>query len=356
MSTQFLSSHCWYHQKGPMQETVLYSRVRALRNLQGHPFFLDSSSVGGRSLIQRFRESLDQWDQQQSAQCYNLKDFSPLERRILLERQILETGGSYKEFYPFFMGMDEALSGTLLGQDHLKMSCFRGGLDLKGAWEILKPLDEHLENDLQFAVSPQWGYLTCDPRQGGCGLKASVLMHLPGVEELDMVDRVYKTAESLGFSVRGFWGDGEGSLGDLYQISNQVSAGFSPQEILEGTHLLAEKIHRIETRARESVFQKRRNQLEDKVWRAYGKLKYARQIGYQEALSVLSSLRFGAIVGILKGVDPHRLSMMFYQVQKGHLAGELGQELEQGDERSYDFERVLWMQRHLGLLQGDENV
>ena len=161
-------------------------------------------------------------------------------------------------------------------------------------------LDAAMEKEVPFVFDPAYGYLTACPTNVGTGLRVSVMLHLPALAMTRELQRVFTAAAKIDFIVRGLYGEGTQAHGDFFQISNQKTLGRSEKEILESLNVVIPQIVRYERKVREAMSAEHRRQVEDRIWRAYGILRNARVISSEEALHLLSQLRLGVNLGIVK--------------------------------------------------------
>jgi len=176
-------------------------------------------------------------------------------------------------------------------EDHLRLQVIRSGLQLDEAYEEIDRMDTALEGSLNFAFSPQFGYLTACPTNVGTGLRISVMMHLPAAALSKQMEKVLQSLQRLNYTVRGFYGEGTQPLGDFYQVSNQITMGKSERDIISELKKVIPEILKFERSWRHKLIDDEPRKLEDRVWRAYGILKHARRITSEEATDLLSALR-----------------------------------------------------------------
>jgi protein arginine kinase len=199
------------------------------------------------------------------------------------------------------------------------MQLMQSGFNLFEAWNIINKIDDCLANELSFAFLPEWGYLTACPTNTGIGMRGSVMLHLPALVMTRQIDRVLAAIAKLSFTTRGLYGEGTQAMGNFFQISNQVSLGHSETEIIEDINSLIRQIVEQETQAREVMFSKNRAALEDRVSRSFGILKNARIITSQETIELLSMVRLGSDLGLIKDIDRRKVNELFIITQPSHL-------------------------------------
>ena len=195
----------------------------------------------------------------------------------------------------------------------------QSGFNLQESWRIASRLDDSLHKQVKFAFSAEWGYLTACPTNTGTGLRASVMLHLPALVMTRQIDRVMAAIAKLSFNTRGLYGEGTQATGNFFQISNQVSLGHSEDEIIDNINGLIRQIIEQEGQCRETLLASNRGMLEDKISRSFGILKNARIISSQETTELLSMVRLGVDLGMIKGIDHRSLNELFIVTQPAHL-------------------------------------
>jgi protein arginine kinase len=338
----------WFTEPGPEHDVVLSSRVRLSRNLARHRFPGAMDAQEEAEVQDRVLGALRDVAAADRLSVFLLQDLSPTERRIMLERNMISQSYSLDAQKGVAVGEDDRLCVTVNEVDHVRMSAFRSGLDLQSAHDEVDELDTQLEQWLDWSVSLEWGYLNTEVTNLGTGMRASVMMHLPSLVTASLMEKAFKTVAQLGLSVKGFFGDGEHSLGDMYQVSNQVALGMSEREILEKLERVTGQLVHYEQRAREEMADKRRVELEDRVYRAYGILRYCKSVSSREAIELLSSLRLGIATGIIDGIALERVSTLLFLTQKSHIQHLVEDRQEGGDAQYIDYARAKLIRQSLG--------
>src|SRR6201985_2765797 len=81
------------------------------------------------------------------------------------------------------------------------------GLQREEAWEEINAIDDKLEQKLDFAFNPRFGYLTACPTNVGTGIRVSVMLHLPALKLTGEIEKVFRAAKDLKLAVRGLYGE-----------------------------------------------------------------------------------------------------------------------------------------------------
>ena len=308
----------WFQEPGESYDVVLSSRARLSRNLTSHRFpkFLksDEESEVQSDILSAFQDA-------QSADGYNtslIGDLTPTERRMLMERNYITQQFSLHNHKAVVMRMDQQVSGMINEIDHLRIASIKGGLTLMDCWHAVDAVDSSLEEALDYAVSLEWGYLSAEVANTGTGLRASAMLHLPALVRTSIIEKAMKAVVQVGMTVKGFFGNEENSLGDLYQISNQLGLGVSEKDLVEKLDAIASQLVHYERKAREELLEKQYVELEDEVMRALGILSNCRLLSASEAIQLLAAVRLGAAVGIVDA-PLERLSAMLFLTQKAHV-------------------------------------
>ena len=298
----------WMQQAGPDGDIVLSSRIRLARNITGMPFpgQADDDQLGEINLRAAGSVSdLVNSDQSHHYAVLDMAGLSDQERRILVEKHVTSLKHIRKPANRSLIIRDDtAVSIMVNEEDHFRIQSLTAGLNLKSAWQMADETDNLLENRIGFAFNEDLGYLTSCPTNLGTGLRASVMMHLPGLVLLQQMHRIIEVSTQLGMAVRGFYGEGTEAYGNVFQVSNQQTMGFNESEIVNNVLGLARQVVEQERSARKMLMSESGEDLVDRVWRAYGILRYARSISGQEALGLLSAVRLGIDLGMVRHLPP----------------------------------------------------
>lgn len=302
------------------EQIVISSRIRLARNLKDHAF----PGWGGEDECARIwnalRPRLLALDALSPAMDFGMDEIDDLDKQILLERHLIsreqvERGrGS-----GVIIRIGESLALMVNEEDHLRLQALRPGLDLDGCWKLADALDSRIEQVVTYAFSSTLGYLTSCPTNVGTGMRASVMMHLPGLVLMEEMNPVIKGLGKIGLTVRGLWGEGTEAVGNMFQISNQMTLGEKEEEIVRNITLICLEIVEHEKNARLRLAEKKELFLKDHIGRAYGILTNAHLLSTKEALDLLSDLRLGVDVGMLKKLDRGVIDELLMLAQPGHL-------------------------------------
>ena len=324
----------WLRGSGPMSEVVISSRLRLARNVKGEPFMTAADRGKRRALATRISETILDAELAPQTLYVDLEKASDVDRDLLVERHLISKPHATAEgARGVAIGQDENLSIMVNEEDHLRLQVFRSGLQLDEAWEQINAVDDALEEELEFAYHPRFGYLTACPTNVGTGIRVSVMLHLPALKLTGEIEKVFRAAKDLKLAVRGLYGEGTEATGDFYQVSNQTTLGKEESEILDDfKHSVIPKIIDYEGQARRTLRSERAVALDDIVFRSLGTLRSARLMSSEEALKLLSPVRLGVHLGRVKDTDIKTLNELVLMTQPAHLQKMMGKKLD-GDER-----------------------
>jgi protein arginine kinase len=325
----------WLRGEGPHHQVVISSRVRLARNLRNHAFPGWAKKAERIAILDLIRPRVEQLAEMQDSFSENLQDLSALERQVLIERHLISREHAAKGVgSAVVMNRRQTLSVMINEEDHLRMQSIRSGLQLKQAFKLVDKIDSALEEKLQFAYDPRLGYLTACPTNVGTGMRASAMLHLPGLVLSELINQVIQAVSKIGLAVRGLYGEGTEAMGNLFQISNQTTLGEKEEDIINRLSKVIETIIEKEHDARQILLQKKPNTLCDQIGRAYGVLTYAHAMASKEALNLLSIIKLGIDLGTFP--QDHRLSIdgLFIDTQPAHLQ-KCSQQKLNAEERDY---------------------
>lgn len=288
----------WYKESKD-SDIIVSTRIRLARNLEKYPFPETISVKGKEEVIEKIKDAVLNSNSTLSKELKFIKmsDLKPYEREELAERHLISSEMEKSADGAIFLSTDENMSIMLMEEDHIRLQVILGGAKLKEAWELANKIDDVLEENLTYAFSEKFGYLTACPTNTGTGIRASVMMHLPALTLTGNINKIISSASALGLTVRGLYGEGSKAYGNLYQISNQITLGVSEEEIIEKLENISSQIEKHEKESRQAI--KNNDSVADKLWRSYGTLKFARNIPSKESKALLSDVILGENMGII---------------------------------------------------------
>ncbi len=287
----------WYLGTGAQSDVIISTRIRFARNIREFPFPA-RLSVPERLRLNGILEKAILDCKDYGFKFIEMKTMSQLQAVSLAERHLVSPEfASSGDGRALVLTEDESVSIMLCEEDHIRLQVMRAGLSLDDAYALADKLDTELSKRLNYAFDERIGFLTQYPTNLGTGMRASVMLHLPALAALGQLQRLSATVSKLGLAIGGSYGEFQKARGDLYQLSNQLTLGLSEKAAIENLKSIALQIAAQERSAREELCKSK--ETEDRIYRAYGFLKYARLLGIDEFMGYISLVRLGAVQNIL---------------------------------------------------------
>lgn len=331
----------WLSGEEDSEGMVISCRARLARNISTISFAPKATIDDQELVIDRVMSAAQRSRHMRSAAFFKMNALQANERRLLVERHLISPAlAESKGQRGVLFSRDEALSIMINEEDHLRLQAILPGLQSAAAWSAVNALDDELGTALEYAHSDDWGFLTACPTNVGTGLRVSVLIHLPALVLTEDMERVTRGLTQMTFTVRGFYGEGTNSVGNLFQISNQSTLGVEEGEIVEKLTSITQQIIAHEKDAQEALLKEAPSQVEDKVWRAYGLLAHARVLSSQEFMNLLSAVRLGRSLNLIKKIDSGFMNRLMIITQPSHLQAERGGDLTAEERDMYRAELV----------------
>ena len=318
----------WLRAGGEEPSVVLSSRVRLARNLKGltYPIYADNSTR--EQVVSFVATAIEKSPLLESGGFYRSAEVNDLDRNFLIERHLISPEFIQPESPSgVYIGTDEATAIMVNEEDHLRVQTLGSGLSLSEVLKRATGIDEELATTLDYDYDTDFGFLTSCPTNVGTGMRASILIHLAGLVLTKEIDSVIDHITKLGLVVRGFYGEGSDVWGNLFQISNQTTLGRSEHDIAESLEKITRQIIEFENKARERLVADARDEIADKVWRAYGILRHARVLTSEETMNLFSALRLGGALELFDRVPLRTINELLLLTQPAHLQKYVGETL-----------------------------
>jgi protein arginine kinase len=318
----------WMTGASTHEAVVLTSRVRLARNLRGEAFPGWATKENRVRVYERIRECIEQLPEMDGGFSQELDGLSSLQKQVMVERHLISREQAARgEGSAAIVNRKQTLSLMINEEDHLRMQAIRPGLRLEEAYNLVSGVDRELERGLDFAFDHELGYLSACPTNLGTGMRASAMLHLPGLVLSDQIGPVLHAVGKLQLAVRGFFGEGTESLGNLFQISNQSTLGEQEETIIQRLERVIGDVAEHERNARLKLIEDDPEMVFDRIGRAYGTLRHAFVIASKEALNLLSLVRLGAEVGFFPVETVGLCDTLLMEIQPAHLQLHAGTKL-----------------------------
>jgi len=301
---------------------VLSSRIRLARNINNIPFPHVLSKEAAAKVVQDVSQSVMETPcaSEKGIRLIKMKDMKQLERMAMVEKHLISRDlAKNHEKAAVLLSHDEDISIMINEEDHIRLQVIYPGFKIKEAHYYAQKLDDAIEEKLDYAFDQTLGYLTSCPTNVGTGLRASVMLHLPALTITRNINSILSTVSQVGMTIRGIYGEGSNIMGNVYQISNQVTLGLSEEDIVNNLIAVTKKIIDQEIYARRLMYEKQPLAMQDEIYRALGCLRYARLLTTSDALNLLSKVRMGIEMGIIKDIDVNKINVLFTKVQPATL-------------------------------------
>jgi protein arginine kinase len=306
--------------KGPHDRIVMSSRVRLARNLRSAAFPGWAKKPERVRVLELIQPAVEALPEMNDSYADSMDNLSALDKQILVERHLISREHAARSAGSgLVLNRDETFCVMINEEDHLRMQALRPGLQLREAWQAIDRLDSQLERKLEYAFNSEWGYLTACPTNLGTGIRVSAMLHLPGLVLGEQINPIIQSVNKLGLAVRGLYGEGTEALGNVFQVSNQMTLGESETAIVERLDKVLLQIIEHEENSRATLLEKKPKVVFNHIGRAYGILANAHSISSKETMNLLSLMRLGVDLGMFSAVDRSLVDELFVITQPAHL-------------------------------------
>ncbi len=320
----------WYLQSGKDSDVVTSTRIRIARNIKDNKFKNKMSKEEKETVIDKIENILPQIGY--GLKLIRLKDLDNLNLLSLIEKHLISPNFAVnsKETGAILINADENICIMINEEDHIRIQVFASGLELDNSLNLANEIEKEMGNLINYAFSEKYGYLTENMTNVGTGLRASVMVHLPALTATRNIDKVLDVVNGFGMNIRGLYGDGSETQGNVYQISNKQSLGISDKEIINNLKLITSKIIEQERMARKYLA-KKSMELEDRVYRAYGILSNCRKVSANETKKLISDVKLGTDLGIIKEMNDLKVNKLDLYTKSASLQLFIGQTLNENE-------------------------
>lgn len=305
-----------------ISDIILSSRIRLARNLKEHPFPGWSEALQREVILGEVSSSIEKIPSLNSGFFTTMEELSAGEKQVLVERRLISRElAARNQGCAVAISEDMSISLMINEEDHLRLQVISPALCLSEAWEKALSVEKNLGETLEFAYSEQIGFLTSCLSNEGTGMRASIMMHLPALVFTGNMPTINNALQALGLSLRGLFGEGSSSDGNIFQISNQKTLGKSEKDIISLLEETTLYIVKQEISARETIHQTQPLwlSLEDKITRAFGLLSHARCMDTNEALNLISLITLGSKYKLLSIPENISFEALLLMIQSGYV-------------------------------------
>lgn len=319
----------WYLQSGKDSDVVISTRIRYARNFRNYKFGITEKQEA-KKIEEEIKSKLLQLGY--GLKLLKMQDMDDITKMSLLEKNVIspECALDKHGICDILINDEENICIMLNEEEHMRLQVFSGSFDLDGTFNLAKEIDKKIEETFDIAKNKKYGYLTNKPTDVGTGLRASVMVHLPGLTKTGNIRKVLDSVSSFGLNIRGVYGENSKTSGDMYQISNKQTLGITEDDIIKNLKVITEKIIEQERTARR-ILAKNQILLEDMVYRSFGILSNCKKISAEETRSLLSDVKLGTDLGIIKEITDSKILEIYLYSKPANLQKKFGQNLDAFD-------------------------
>ena len=314
----------WYLQSGKESDVVVSSRIRLARNIIEYPFETRCSKKENEEIVNKIKEVLPSIGY--GLKILKLKDMDDITKMSLVEKRLISPDFvmNKNDIGAIAINEEENICIMINEEDHLRLQVFAPGFEIEELLKLMVEIDTKFGKALNYAYNDKYGYLTACPTNVGTGMRVSVMVHLPALTKTGNIQKVLHIINNFGMNIRGIYGEGSKAAGDMYQISNKQTLGVSEEEIINNMKIIVEKIIEQERLARKYLA-KHSIELEDKVYRSFGVISNCKKISSEEAREILSDVKLGTDLGIIKELDDLKVKKLYLYIKPANLQKYLGE-------------------------------
>lgn len=314
----------WYLQSGKESDVVVSSRIRLARNIIEYPFETRCSKKENEEIVNKIKEVLPSIGY--GLKILKLKDMDDITKMSLVEKRLISPDFvmNKNDIGAIAINEEENICIMINEEDHLRLQVFAPGFEIEELLKLMVEIDTKFGKALNYAYNDKYGYLTACPTNVGTGMRVSVMVHLPALTKTGNIQKVLHIINNFGMNIRGIYGEGSKAAGDMYQISNKQTLGVSEEEIINNMKIIVEKIIEQERLARKYLA-KHSIELEDKVYRSFGIISNCKKISSEEAREILSDVKLGTDLGIIKELDDLKVKKLYLYTKPANLQKYLGE-------------------------------
>jgi len=311
---------------GPESDVIISSRIRLARNLRDFPFPLKMNPKQSEEVLESIKEVLV--NNYQDMNFINVNELSEVELFSMVEMHLISPEFAMsKKPKGLILSDTDIISIMVNEEDHIRIQALASGFQLENVWKMCLNIDNSLEEKLDIAFSDTFGYLTSCPTNVGTGMRVSTMLHLPALVMSGYINKILEVCNKLGIAVRGLYGENSKAHGNMFQISNQVTLGLDEYEIVNNVKNIVKHIIDQERILRNELYKQNPIIIEDKLSRSYGIFTNAKILTSEEAFKLISDVRLGLEMGIIKDIDMYKINEIMLFMQSANLQRLSGKKL-----------------------------
>ncbi len=318
----------WLEGPSKDEDVVVSTRIRVARNIENYKFPQYINLEESKELTDEILNGMKKISGDDNYRFIRINDLTPRERFVYIEEHLISPNLVQKiDKSSFLLRNDEKVTIMINEEDHIRIQVLMPGLNFGEGWQLCTQIDDLLEENLDYAFNERLGYLTSCPTNVGTGLRASVMVHLPCLAITGHINAIIEALSKIGLTVRGIYGEGSETLGHLFQISNQTTLGEKEESIIKKLNNVIFQVVARERNIRKNLMEKKEVEMEDKIFRSFGLLKYSRLMSSKEAMGHLSNVKLGCEMGIINDVASKEILKLMVEIQPASIQANLNKEM-----------------------------
>lgn len=289
------------------EDVVLTTRIRFARNIKGKKFTNNMSSHEKEDLLLQIKDKL-----KNDYNVLRLSDIDDVTKKSLVETHTISKELINENYSAIIHDEKNNIVIMINEEDHFRIQAFANGFDTEETYRNIKEADKIISKNIEYAINKDYGYITACPTCIGTGMRVSVMLHLPSLEKIHALDRVFSNISNLGIAIRGMYGENSNSECAIYQISNQKTIGMTEEDIIKKVNEVTSYLVKQERKAREML--ETRIEVKDDILRSYGILKYAELVSKKEAMRLLSNIYLGINMKYINDIKLYNIKELMEEV------------------------------------------
>ena len=313
----------------PFGDVVLSSRARLARNLEGFPFVNRSTTSDCMEVASLVSRICTKQNKASQLEWLDMDELDSVTTAMFVERHLISSDLA-ESTLPRAIAVGPELSRSVMvnEEDHIRIQSIRPGLQLHEVREDVHKLDVEIEEVIAYAFDEHLGFITACPTNLGTGARFSVMLHLPGLRIVKDLQRVHQASAGMSLAIRGYRGEGSGTVADLFQVSNQLTLGETEEQLCNFlTDDFLPPVIEWERKARMRIANEQSNKLDDQTFRALGVLQNARILSPEEAMNCLGNIRLGICLQRIDTLEISTINQLMIEIHQGHLRWKYGKDL-----------------------------
>ncbi|MBQ8409634.1 MAG: hypothetical protein IJY39_12315 [Clostridia bacterium] len=277
----------WYNKEGNCPQYYIWSKTRYIRNLSRIPF---GACAENQQAAEACR-SIDALLSQNGFRKEAVPTGRSLEVFALGERQFVD--GDFIDAEAeraLYLNEPCNLAVAIGGKNLITIQSVLSGRALAESQNIAAGAEELLDGEFEFAYSERLGYLSPDPTECGSGAEFRVALYLPALARSEQIERARSLCQRAGVTLSPLSLHPH-NTGDVFLVSKRASTHCCEADERCRLEAICDKLTQNEAAVSRMIFKDKSKLIYDKAWRAFGILRYAREVDEAEFLSLLSDLR-----------------------------------------------------------------